>query len=71
MEKVEVGVKFSVAKAFFEAKTVGRGKWLLRGLEWVKVIASRPDLPLVSARSDVIRCSRILLSPTLDAARSY
>ena len=31
----------------------------------------RPDLPLASARSDIIGWSRILLSHTLDAARSY
>ena len=30
-----------------------------------------PDVPLASAGSDMIRWSRILLSHTLDAARSY
>ena len=30
-----------------------------------------PDLPLASASSDMIRWSRVLLSHTLDAARSY
>ena len=29
------------------------------------------DLPLASANSDVIRWSRVLLSHTMDAARSY
>ena len=29
------------------------------------------DLPLAAASSDVIRWSRVLLSHTLDAARSY
>ena len=32
---------------------------------------TQPDLPLASAGSDMIRCSRVLLSHTLDAARSY
>ena len=30
-----------------------------------------PDLPLASASPDMIRWSRVLLSHTLDAARSY
>ena len=30
-----------------------------------------PDLPLASASSDMIGWSRVLLSHTLDAARSY
>ena len=35
------------------------------------VRASVPDLPLASARSDVIRWSWVLVSPTQDAAGSY
>ena len=31
----------------------------------------QPDLPLASATSDIIRWSRVLLSHTLDTARSY
>ena len=38
-----------------------------RGFGW----EFRPDLPLASAGSDTIRRSRVLLSHTLDAARSY
>ena len=39
---------------------------------WAKQVhgGSRPVLPLASARSDMIRWSRVLLSHTLDAARS-
>ena len=33
--------------------------------------APQPDLPLASACSEMIRWSRVLLSHTLDAARSY
>ena len=36
-----------------------------------QVRESEPDLPLASASSDMIRWSRVLLSHTLDAARSY
>ena len=34
-------------------------------------IVCRADLPLASANSDMIRWGRVLLSHTLDAARSY
>ena len=40
-------------------------------LECAFVVGYPPDLPLVSAGSDMIRWSRVLLSHTLDAARSY
>ena len=45
----------------------GRGR-TRRTVEWQN---SAPDLPLASASPDMIRWSRVLLSRTRDAARSY
>ena len=41
-----------------------------RGKQTNTMASCQPDLPLASASSDMIRWSRVLLSHTLDAARS-
>ena len=54
-----------------EGKEGGEGgKWISQSLAR-SGCGGRPDLPLGSAGSDTIRWGRVLLSHTLDAARSY
>ena len=45
--------------------------WFVLALTVHCWVPTGPDLPLASASPDMIRWSRVLLSHTLDAARSY
>ena len=44
---------------------------LMNFFGWIGSTNCQTDLPPASAGSDMIRWSRVLLSPTLDAARPY